>query len=184
MKIISLNLHCLQEDNLLEKLKRVAAFINANDIDICLFQEVAQHKDNKIIKDNIKEGNNCYLLKEMLDYPYEMYFETKKLGFEVYEEGLAILSKKPLKNKGFTYITKTTDYNNWLTRIALYGDYEGITFFNIHLGWTLWIETIEEQIDKISEMALNKENQVMILGDFNCCFKRYFAQWNKNGCCK
>ena len=75
MKIISLNLHCLQEDNLLEKLKRVAAFINANDIDICLFQEVAQHKDNKIIKDNIKEGNNCYLLKEMLDYPYEMYWD-------------------------------------------------------------------------------------------------------------
>ena len=171
MKIISLNLHCLQEDNLLEKLKRVAAFINDNDIDICLFQEVAQHKDSKVINGNIKEGNNCYLLKEMLDYPYEMYFETKKLGFEVYEEGLAILSKKPLKNKGFTYITKTTDYNNWLTRIALYGDYEGITFFNIHLGWTLWIETIEEQIDKISEMALNKENQVMILGDFNCCFK-------------
>lgn len=171
MKIISLNLHCLQEDNLLEKLKRVAAFINTNDIDICLFQEVAQHKDSKVIKDNIREGNNCYLLREMLDYPYEMYFETKKLGFEVYEEGLAILSKKPLENKGFAYITKTTDYNNWLTRIALYGDYEGITFFNIHLGWTLWIETIEEQIDKVSERALNKDNQVMILGDFNCCFK-------------
>ena len=34
MKIISLNLHCLQEDNLLEKLKKVAAFINTNDIDI------------------------------------------------------------------------------------------------------------------------------------------------------
>lgn len=169
MKIISLNLHCLKEENLVDKMKSVANFINDNDIDICLFQEVAQHKDNKIIYDNVKEGNNLSILRSFLLKPYELYFEAKKLGFGVYEEGLAILSKEPLINNGYAYISKAKEFNNWLTRIALYGDYKGITFFDIHLGWTIGDETIENQIDNLSKMALQKENLVMIFGDYNCC---------------
>ena len=38
MKIITLNLHLWQEKNQLEKLDRVAKYINENNIDICFFQ--------------------------------------------------------------------------------------------------------------------------------------------------
>ncbi len=175
MKIISLNLHCLMESNQDIKLKRVAKFIKDNYIDVCLFQEVAQHKDMKIIYDNIKEGCNLeFILKELPDYSF--YFQAKKLGFEVFEEGLAILTKNKMTNTGYVYLSKSTDYNNWLTRIALYSSYQGVTFYNIHLGWTCGDETYENQVDKLSLMALNQDNLVFILGDYNCCM--YSDQYN------
>lgn len=169
MKIISLNLHCLKEENIHEKMSRVARFILDNDIDICLLQEVAQLYNEKILYDNIKYGNNADILLSFLENKYHIYFEAKKLGFGIYEEGLVILSKNPLINKGYAYISHSVDFNNWMTRIALFADYNNITFYNIHLGWSIGDETIEYQIDNLAKMAKEHSNLVMILGDYNCC---------------
>ena len=52
MKLLSLNLHCFQEANRIEKLDKIARFIQENAIDICLFQEAIQ--ENAEVKiDNI-----------------------------------------------------------------------------------------------------------------------------------
>ena len=76
MKIITLNLHLWQEKDQLEKLKRVADYINENDIDICFFQEVAQKFDAPLLFDNIREDNNAYLvykdLKEKVKKNYPL----------------------------------------------------------------------------------------------------------------
>lgn len=170
MKIISLNLHSLKEDNQEEKLKRVSDFILKEDIDICLFQEVSQPKDAKILFGNIREGSNIlYLTKNLPSYHLTSTF--KKIGFQVFEEGLAILSKKELVNAGSAYLSKTHSFTNWLTRFTLFGEMDGITFFDIHLGWTIGEETIEYQMDTLSKMALEHTNPVFILGDYNACYK-------------
>ena len=79
-----------------KEVNKIANFIKENDVDICFFQEVAQLESNEIIIDNIKKDNNAYLIKTYLDKEYYLYFEYKKNGYEVYNEGLAILSKYPL----------------------------------------------------------------------------------------
>ena len=72
MKLLSLNLHCFQEANRIEKLDKIARFIQENDIDICLFQEAVQEKAEVKIDNIIKVGNNAYYIaKELV---YEIYF--------------------------------------------------------------------------------------------------------------
>ena len=67
MKLLTLNLHLWAEDDQINKLKRIAKFIEENDVDVCFFQEVAQLELNEIIIDNIRKDNNAYLIKTYLN---------------------------------------------------------------------------------------------------------------------
>ena len=118
MKIISLNLHLWQEKNQLEKLKRVADYINENDIDICFFQEVAQKFDAPLLFDNIREDNNAYLIYKDLKEKYNISYEFKKRGWGIFEEGLAIVSKYPIISKEWFFISKTQKLMDWKTKIS------------------------------------------------------------------
>jgi endonuclease/exonuclease/phosphatase family metal-dependent hydrolase len=91
MKILSLNLHCLKEENKEQKWDKIIEFIKSNDIDVCLFQEVAQEMSEEIIIDNIKHTNNAYYIASRLNY--NIVFHPIKIGFITLEEGLASISK-------------------------------------------------------------------------------------------
>ena len=91
MKILSLNLHCFQEENRIEKLNKIADFIKENDIDVCLFQEVCQETDKVILEGKIKVGNSANHIRNKLGY--EIYYHPVKIGFDIYDEGLAIIKR-------------------------------------------------------------------------------------------
>ena len=139
MKLLTLNLHLWHEEDQINKLKKIANFIQKNDIDICFFQEAAQLESNELIIDNIKKDNNAYLIKSFLDKEYYLYFEYKKNGYEVYNEGLAILSKYPLINKDWFYISKIRNPKDWHTRIIVKASIkynnEIIDLYSTHMGW-------------------------------------------------
>ena len=180
MKLITLNLHLWQEENQIEKLKKVAQFIDENDIDVCFFQEVAQLDENPIIEKNIKKDNNAYLINTFLNKGYYLYFEYKKNGWGIYNEGLAILSKHPLIDKRWFYISKTNDPNDWHTRIIVKAtiNYNNqlIDLYSSHIGWDNGEEKYFDQQEEYLK-NINLNNKFILAGDFNCVYKS--IQYNK-----
>ena len=165
MKLLSLNLHCFQEANRIEKLDKIVRFIQENDIDICLFQEAVQEKAEVKIDNIIKIGNNAYYIAKALGY--EIYFHPLKLGFQVLEEGLAIISKFPITDPKYKTISKTKDFNHWFKRDFLSVKIKGITFYNVHLGWDTEGEVGMDQIKKLLHSTNKHEERIFVCGDFN-----------------
>lgn len=173
MKLLTLNLHCFAEKKIKDKQKRIAQFIYDNDIDIIFFQEVAQHYNNKIIKDKIKKNNYAYTVLKILQklgMSYDFYYDFGKRGFGIYDEGLAILSKTKLESKKSYYVSKNIDYHDWHTRMNVscetYIDGHKYSLTSLHLGWTENDEVFEDQFDR-TMTHLNPNDIQLICGDFN-----------------
>ena len=164
MKILSLNLHCFKEENRIEKLDKIADFIVENDIDVCIFQEVAQLQEELIIKDTIKNGNNAYHIAEKTKY--FVAFHPVKVGFGILDEGLAFVSKYPITNPYAGIISKEKDYNKWYKRDYFSVNINGINFYNVHIGWDCFGE---DGMDQIKNLIANiKEGGLTFIGgDFN-----------------
>lgn len=165
MKILSLNLHCFNEENRIEKLVKITEFIKQNNIDVCVFQEAAQEKDETIIKNNIKKGNNANYIASNLGY--NIYFHPIKIGFFTLDEGLAFISKYPILEPEFKTISNTTDYKTWCKRDYLKVKINNIIFYNVHLGWDSPGETGFEQINKLLESTTKHNELLFLCGDFN-----------------
>lgn len=173
MKLLTLNLHCFAEENIKQNQGIISDFIIEREIDVCFFQEVAQHFENKVIKDRIKEENYVFDLIQLLQeegHTYYMHFDYSKRGYGVYDEGLAIISKTPLYNKDSYHVSKKVDYHDWKTRMnvsceTLFQNKE-IVLTSIHLGWSDEIETFEEQFDE-TMIHIDKNKLNLIAGDFN-----------------
>ncbi|GAA3332601.1 hypothetical protein GCM10020331_093390 [Ectobacillus funiculus] len=61
-------------------------------------QEVSQPIDEEYIYDNIKENNFAFVLLQELKknlgvYEYSFVWDLSHIGYEIYEEGLAIFNK-------------------------------------------------------------------------------------------
>lgn len=165
MKLLSLNLHLMKEEKQQEKLDRIAKFILDNDIDICIFQEVAQHKDSPKVDELIRVDNTSYYIKKITGY--NLFFHPFKLGYQVYEEGLAILSKDKIKETTHTTLSKTKDFNNWLKRDIISCVINDVKVYNTHLGWDLENERFSEQSNKMLQLLKNDNGIVFLAGDFN-----------------
>ena len=68
---------------------------------------------------------------------YEWTWISAKTGYGKYDEGMALLSKKPIAQVQQFLTSKTDDYENWKTRRILGIQPEGSSgwFFTIHMGW-------------------------------------------------
>ncbi|MBU1020601.1 MAG: endonuclease/exonuclease/phosphatase family protein [Firmicutes bacterium] len=173
MKILTLNLHCYAEEDVLKKQQIIAQTIIEHQIDVILLQEVAQTEQKQILFDEIKEDNYGYLLQQMLlskGYQYDYYYQTGNRSFGIYDEGLAILSKHKLLDKRKFYVSKKINYDDWSTRLIVGAqiNLEDITvsFTSAHLGWSDGQEVFEDQVDKLFSNL--KKNEIHILGgDFN-----------------
>lgn len=165
MKILSLNLHCFQEENRIAKLDKIINFIKENDVDVCMFQEVCQQHSATLLEGKIKVGNSAKYISNKLDY--NIFYHPVKIGFEIYDEGLAIISKLPIKNQSYKTISNTKDYNTWLKRDLIWCKIDNITFFNTHVGWDMGDESGMKQLDKIIDEIKRHEERYFIAGDFN-----------------
>ena len=164
MKILSLNLHCFKEEDRIAKLDRIIDFIKEHDIDVCMFQEAAQDVNEKYINESIREGNNTYYISSKLNY--NIYYHYIKHSFGHLEEGLAIISKYPIKNPNFKIISKTKDTEHWYKRDCIVATINDITFLNTHLGWDDFGEVGMEQIKEMLELV-DDNNLTILAGDMN-----------------
>lgn len=175
MKLLTLNCHSWQEENQLEKIKHLAKTIQENDYDIIALQEVSQSIVAGYESGNMKRDNyGLVLLRELEQLgvtDYNIVWGFSHIGYDIYEEGLAILTKHPIVKHDSFLISANTDTTYWKTRkivsatISFKG--QAITCYSCHLGW--WNDE-EEPFSLQVEQLMNrvkKEELSFLLGDFN-----------------
>lgn len=173
MRLLTLNLHCFAEDNIEDNQERIVEFIIENKIDVCLFQEVAQHFENEVVINRIKKDNYVLTLQEKLvskGETYYIYYDYSKRGYGVYDEGLAILSRTPFTSSSSYHVSKKVDYNDWHTRMNVSCETliqnQLYSFTSVHLGWTEGEEVFEDQLARTMNQ-LNNDKINIVAGDFN-----------------
>lgn len=188
MKCLTLNTHSWMEEQPLEKLEIIAQFILRHDFDWVALQEVNQSITSEaLLPDDyfcqtkaetigIKTDNFALNLVERLqelglDYYWSWTFSH--IGYDRYEEGVALLSKTPFIADSLL-VSPMDDMKDYHTRRQLMGistTDTGVTYrvMSNHYSW--WSENASEgfQYERQQlQLALSKQKMPTILmGDFN-----------------
>lgn len=180
--ILTINQHTYQENNQNEKFNMLVEVIGRMDIDFIALQECAQPKSSNIIEGIIREDNMALIisnkLQENYDVEYNYVWNWAHYGWDVYEEGVAILSKHYLVDSEARYISSSTSTNNLTSRKAIYGLYQipegSIHMFSTHTHWRTSESDKEQnnQMKNIKRMVNEKESlspqaATFVCGDFN-----------------
>lgn len=179
LRVLTLNLHCWQEVDAEDKLHRVAASIAELQPEIVLLQEVAQHVDAPIIGtrdgETIRADNAAVLIAETLMREYEEHYDWRwffaHVGFDVWEEGVAMLSRLPIAECEGWYVSDT--HHAWNARRLLVGEVRveprlPITIGNGHFSW--WTDPDEpfaRQFDRADAILRRRMQDGLFVGDFN-----------------
>lgn len=157
------------------KIEIIARAIKDNKYDVVAMQEVNQSITTCIAFENIKADNFALVvlneLKRIGCNDYKMIWDFSHIGFDIYEEGLVILTRHEIEDKKSIFISKNMDKNHWKTRIALRVSInigkEIVDFYSCHLGW--WNDEEEDfckQADRLIS-SINKKRLTFLMGDFN-----------------
>lgn len=187
MKIITLNTHSLIEENYETKLIQFVEMVKTEQPDVIALQEVNQslacpaadspesvgYISSKGNDKLVRQGNHVLRLATLLKEAGTDYWWTwipLKIGYGIYEEGLAIMSRQPIEDTHQFYISKIRDYENWKSRKALGIRVNGIWYYTIHMGW--WDDEEEPfaaQWDLVMENLSDDKltGTCFIMGDFN-----------------
>ncbi len=187
MKFISLNTHSWIEKEPLEKLKEIGDFIIKHDVEMIALQEVNQkiiagisETDDMfcpLIKASapIRDDNYARLLVAYLKEQGETYYwgwTCSHIGYDIYEEGSAILSKYPFEAKSLL-VSPTQEMTDYHTRQILFAHFKEfdipLTFASCHFSW--WseneLEGFQYEWQKMLDEIQLIDNQVLLFGDFN-----------------
>lgn len=180
--ILTINLHTYQESQQDKKFSLITDVIGKMDIDFITFQECAQHKSATVIDGIIREDNMALIisdrLKEKYDVDYNYVWHWAHYGWDIWEEGISILSKYPLLDTDERYISSNTSTKSITSRKAIYGSYQmvdgKINIFSTHTHWRTSVSDEEHnnQIKNIKLMSVEKEAMAsdaitFVCGDFN-----------------
>ncbi|MFC7786346.1 endonuclease/exonuclease/phosphatase family protein [Rossellomorea sp. GCM10028870] len=175
MKLLTLNCHSWQEDSQLEKISILAHDIAEKSYDVIALQEVSQLIESETAQGLVKKDNFALVLLGELEKlgvkDYSLVWDFAHIGYDVYEEGVAILTKHPVVEEHRFFISKFHDQSYWKTRkiVGATISYEGkpLTFYSCHLGW--WTDEEEPfkfQVDSLIEQVTT-EFPFFLMGDFN-----------------
>ncbi|KAF1295559.1 hydrolase [Enterococcus sp. JM4C] len=185
MKILTLNTHSWIEENPLEKLEELAQSILAMDADVIGLQEVNQLIKAETIELNeyfhaaenqaaIKKDNFAYLLVERLKelgIIYHWCWMSSHIGYDIYEEGAAILSKTPLVAESLI-VSESIEFTDYHTRRVVGAvttvDEEEIYVLSSHFSW--WIDETNgfSREWRTTEAHLaTKQLPLFVVGDLN-----------------
>ena len=101
---------------------------------------------------------------------YHWSYKNIKKGYDIYDEGISLLSLSPITFTDCFTVSRGDDYEDWKTRKILgikVKDHPDDTFFSVHYGWwdddddsffNQWLITLEK---------LRKYRSVWLMGDFN-----------------
>ena len=190
MKLLTLNTHSLEEPGYVEKTEKFIEMLVKEQPDIVALQEVNQSQNAAELPDVMLDGytrcggfelpvradnHAAYVVKELRKRGiyYDWTWISAKTGYGKYDEGMALLSRKPIARVQQFLISKTDDYENWKTRRTLGIQPEGSSdwFFTVHMGW--WNDEEEPFADqwKCIQEALKDpeygEGIIWLMGDFN-----------------
>ena len=179
MKLMTLNTHSLIEKSYEQKTQTFIEAVLEEKPDIIALQEINQTQSAESMGTNpfvnetgveVKSDNHAAKVLRGLADGGEEYFAAWlpiKTGYDKYDEGLAILSRKPIEETDELLISEVNDYGYWKTRMVLGVRVGGEWFYTVHMGW--WND--EEEPFKAQWERLNKslkgKGRVWLMGDFN-----------------
>jgi maltose 6'-phosphate phosphatase len=170
-KVLVLNLHCYQEEEQDRKFSLIAKGIDEAGVDVVCFQEVAENW-------NAGHGdwasNSARIINERLRRPMDLCVDWSHLGFERYREGVAILSRYPLRRHHGCYVSDSHDVHSIHSRKVLMAQvpvpYMGlVNVFSAHLSWME--DGFQAQFRRLAEWAAEEAaasgGTTLLCGDFN-----------------
>ncbi|MGM9904242.1 MAG: endonuclease/exonuclease/phosphatase family protein [Enterococcus sp.] len=187
MKLMTLNTHSWLETEPLEKLKQIAGKIVKEKYDVIALQEVNQLMGSETLlteelaffcpvenQTPIHEDNFAYQLVQLLAEGGETYYwswEMSHIGYDIYQEGNAILSKTPLKSQA-VLVSETKEKENYRTRKMIVGkttiDEQQIQIIGCHFSW--WKSATSGfayEWQELQNYLASSREPLFLLGDFN-----------------
>ena len=186
MKLLTLNTHSLAEENYEQKLQDFAEAVSKERPDIIALQEVNQTASEDAVPECdlngyfpadkntvIRRDNHVYRLVRILAEKgiyYSWTWLPLKLGYDKYDEGIAVMSMSPIADVKAPLVSGINDYYNWKTRKLLgvcTKDAPDEWFYSVHFGW--WDdpdEPFQNQWARTSQHMLC-HSKVWLMGDFN-----------------
>lgn len=187
MKIMTLNTHSWLEANPYEKLQQLANKICEEDYDVIALQEVNQQITTQTVDDEvlknfcsvkdqtlIHEDNFVYCLIQLLAKQGKDYYwswEMSHIGYDMYEEGNALLSKTPLISQAMM-VSETKAKEDYHTRKILIAQTiindQEIVVASCHFSW--WIDRnhgFSFEWKKLEKHLSKVTVPLFLLGDFN-----------------
>jgi maltose 6'-phosphate phosphatase len=171
LKILTLNLHCFQEDDQDAKFSQIARAIDDLDIDLVCLQEVGE---------NWNEGrgdwdsNAARIIRDRLKKHYHLHTDWSHVGFGRYREGVAVLSRYDFRTTDSGYVSSSHDVHSIDARkvvmVQVDVPYMGVVnVFSAHLSWPSG--GFLEQFERLRGWANQKHAPhlaaTFLCGDFN-----------------
>lgn len=173
MKLLALNCHSWMEEDQINKIEYLAKTIKEKQFDVIALQEVSQSMECEFINGNIKKDNFVHILNEELkklgEDSYKYIWDFSHIGYDIYEEGLAILTKHNIESYETFYITNSDNKDFYKSRKIVKANIninnEEISFFTCHLGW--WEDKDESFKNQVNNLINKINNKSFVMGDFN-----------------
>lgn len=189
MKLLTLNTHSLAEPDYEKKLRIFADLVMRERPDVMAFQEVNQTISSPPLKTGqpergyrpcrgfdgpVREDNHAWNLAKILREAGLFYHWTwvpAKLGYDIYEEGLALFSLGPIEDTEQFFISQSQSFSNWKTRKILGIQAGGQRFYSVHMGW--WADEEEpfalhwNRVGEGLKRYLDRGTPLWVMGDFN-----------------
>ena len=187
MKILTLNVHAWLEVDQMKKLQALIDILYDKDYDIIALQEVNQMMLDPVVDDStyieplsdplnipVKKSNFARVIVQKLrerGLTYYWSWTASHVGYDIFDEGVAILSKNPLMTQSFE-VSESDKYEEIFRRMALLAktDIDGVSYniLNTHLSW--WKlgdhEYFKHEWTTLMSSLPIKEN-LIVMGDFN-----------------
>ena len=118
----------------------------------------------------LKADNHAAAVARMLEEAgcaYHWSWLPAKIGYDRYDEGMAVFSRAPITAAENLLLSQINDYNNWKTRRALGICAGDVWYYAVHMGW--WKDEEEPFADQwnILAAAAGAKPLAFLLGDFN-----------------
>jgi maltose 6'-phosphate phosphatase len=180
--LLTVNLHTYQEAQQNEKFNLITDVIGKMDIDFIAFQECAQNRYAAITEGIIREDNMALIISKRIkgkyNVDYNFVWNWSHYGWNVWEEGVAVLTKHPIIQYEDRYISSYTGTGSILSRKVIYASCQAtgglFNVFSAHTHWRLSLSDEEQnnQIKKIKLMVEEKDSSAIdavsfVCGDFN-----------------
>lgn len=175
MKCLTLNVHAWLEDNQEEKITILAETVVAEGYDVVALQEVNQSLTSPLVLQDLKADNFGLILLDKINQvsqdKYAYFWTYSHIGYDTYEEGLAILTKHPVLALEQFYCSQHQTVDSILARkiIGVTLDYQGqeVTCYSCHINLPDCKK--ENQLANIQAILQHSDHEGLkvLLGDFN-----------------
>lgn len=181
MRLLTLNTHSLTGPEAEARLKDFVSGIADLEPDVIALQEVNQNRNAPpvdacpALRREIPVRRDNYALRAVqmlraMGHAYHWAWLPVKIGYGRFDEGLALLTRRPIADVAHCRISRSADYANWKTRHTLAVRVEGLPdwFVCVHMGW--WNDAEEPfsvQWEALQGFATHLGQSVWLMGDFN-----------------